>query len=283
MPHFSSFYNNPNAGFDLVFKTLSSRFAKTYELAPITHDMITTVETGVGLEVDYSFIGESPMPREWKGDRHFKELETYKYKIESKSYESTLRIKMDDLQYGQLAKYGYQVDDLAKNAKYGKSALAWKQLLLGFTQNGYDGVPFFSDNHPVTSESGGGDNNGGGAGDPWFIVDLDAGSKPIIMIQPQELETVVIDAPDSMNMFMRREVWFGTHEKYGFGYGRWQYAYGSKQTLDQTNFMLALAARAAQKNANGLPMVSQNTVLLTGTKLLSNVLTLLEAGLVGGW
>lgn len=282
MTIFSTLYNNPNAGWDLVFKTLSTRFAKKFDTTPINWDLIATRENIPALEVDYGWLGDMPTLRKWDGERQFKEVKTYSYKILAETYESTLKVKIDDLKFGKIDKYGLQVDVMAAEARNAINRMVWKKLLTGFTDVGFDGVPFFADNHPI--EGGGtGDNNGGGNGDPWFLLYTgDASLKPIIYNEAEGMSVTVVDDPASYNVFLRKEIWMGTEIKFGLGYGRWQYAFGSKQTLDQDALFDGIKKMQLFKDANGNPYGRRPDLLIAHPNLESKVLTLVEAGYVGG-
>ena len=65
-------------------------------------------------------------------------------------------------------------------------------------------------------------------------------------------EFVAMDRPEDENVFMRKKFRYGVDDRKNVGFGLWQLAYGSKQTLDATNYA---AARVATVTGAGAILV----------------------------
>ncbi|MEM5789001.1 MAG: Mu-like prophage major head subunit gpT family protein, partial [Syntrophobacteraceae bacterium] len=65
---------------------------------------------------------------------------------------------------------------------------------------------------------------------------------------------VSMDRPDDNEAFMRKKFRYGVDDRKNVGYGLWQLAYGSKQTLDATAYAAARAAMMSFKNESGVPL-----------------------------
>jgi phage major head subunit gpT-like protein len=86
-----------------------------------------------------------------------------------------------------------------------------------------------------------------------------------------------MDKPDDENVFMRKKFRYGVDDRKNVGYGLWQLAYGSKQTLDATNYAAARAAMMAFTNDEGVPLGITPTHLVVPPTLESNGRTVVEA------
>jgi len=73
-----------------------------------------------------------------------------------------------------------------------------------------------------------------------------------------------MDRPDDENVFMRKKYRYGVDDRKNVGYGLWQLAYGSKQTLDATNYSAARTAMMSLTNDEGVPLNIIPTHLIVG-------------------
>ena len=122
----------------------------------------------------------------------------------------------------------------------------------GFTTPCYDGQYFIDTDHPVGS--GTVSNHGGGSGTAWFLLDTTKALKPLIFQSRKEVEFVTRDRPDDEHVFMKKKYLYGVDRRDNAGYGLWQLAYGSKQTLDETGYAAAREAMLAFRDSEGKPL-----------------------------
>lgn len=116
-----------------------------------------------------------------------------------------------------------------------------------FTENSFDGVPYFSKLHPRFSAGGvqvNHDDAGGGSG-YWYLFDTSI-LAPVIW---QWLKRPAMEdfGPDSERARREREVAWDLHLDAGWGMGLWYYGYASNKPLNEANLNTAIEAMRAIK------------------------------------
>lgn len=224
-------------GLQTVFNNAFSKVETTFEQYSMRVPSTTAQE-------QYGWMGMIPGLREWIGDRQLSNIRTYDFTIKNKPWERTLTINRDHIDDDQVGIYAPMTTSLALEAKRHPQELVDSLLLNGFTNLCYDGQPFFNANHPTYNEDGSitlVSNTGGGAGAAWFLVDDTRGIMPIIFQVRKDPEFVGMHDLDDERVFMAKEYRMGVDWRGNVGYGLWQFAYGSKQTLDATNYQAGRA------------------------------------------
>ena len=128
---------------ELLTAGLKTAFFQTFGETPAQWDKIATVVPSERDTEQYAWLGALPGMREFLDERSPADLKPYSYAIKNKTWESTLsidRTALEDDQYGQIA---LRVRQMALVAKQHLDSIVFGLLGLGFTSNGYDGVPFF--------------------------------------------------------------------------------------------------------------------------------------------
>jgi phage major head subunit gpT-like protein len=259
-----------------IYKSFSTVFNQAFDAAPSQVDLIAMRAPSSGRSVDYKWLGDFPTMREWLGDRVIKDLGAFHYEITNRDFESTVEVDRNDIEDDQIGVYTPMIQGLAQASKNHPDILAFALLAAGFNTLCFDGQYFFDDNHPVGD--GLGNNTGGGASTPWYLLDLSRPIKPIILQVRKQPEFVAMDRPDDEHAFMRKKFRYGVDDRKNVGYGLWQLAYGSKQTLDTTYYAAARAAMMAFKKEDGVtPLGIVPTHLLCGATLEASGKALLEA------
>lgn len=76
-----------------------------------------------------------------------------------------------------------------------------------------------------------------------------------MIFQPRRAaEFVAKDQLTDDNVFMRKEFLYGVDYRGNVGYGLWQLAYASKQTLDAAGYEAARASMRSRKSNAGVPL-----------------------------
>ncbi len=236
----SAFFTGLKTVFNNAFAKVETTFEKYSMRVPST----TSQE-------QYGWMGMIPGLREWIGDRQLANIRTYDFTIKNKSWERTLTANKDHILDDQMGIYSPMAGALALEAKRHPQELVDSLLLNGFANLCYDGQPFFNANHPTYNEDGSValvSNNGGGAGAAWFLIDDTRGIMPIIFQVRQEPNFVAMFDDTDERVFMAKEFRYGVDWRGNVGYGLWQLAYGSKQTVDETGYQ---AARSAMMTMTG--------------------------------
>jgi len=258
-----------------IYKAFSTIFNQALEAAASQVDLVAMRVPSTSRSVDYKWLGNFPMMREWLGDRVIKDLSGFHYEVLNKPFESTIEVDRDDIEDDQIGVYTPMIQGLAQSAKVHPDILAFALLKLGFSTPCFDGQYFFDTDHEVKGVSVA--NSAGGSGTGWYLMDLSRPIKPIILQIRKVPEFVAMDKPDDENAFMRKKYRYGVDDRKNVGFGLWQLAYGSKQTLDTTAYAAARAAMMSFTNDEGTPLGIKPTHLVVPPTLESAGRTVLEA------
>ena len=226
-----------------IYKSFSTIFNQAFDMAPSMWNLVAMQTPSSGKSVDYKWLGDFPMMQEWIGDRAIKDLSAFSYTITNKSYESTIEVDRDDIRDDEIGVYTPMFQGLGQGAKAHPDILVFALLAAGFSTVCFDGQYFFDTDHPVGD--GTASNDGGGSGNPWFLMDLSRPIKPLILQIRQRPEFVAQDKPTDENVFMRKKYRYGVDDRKNVGFGLWQLAHGSKDTLNAANYATARAAMMA--------------------------------------
>jgi phage major head subunit gpT-like protein len=241
----------------------------------------TEVPSTTGKE-EYGWLGKFPSMREWVGDRVINNLKTYDYSIKNKDFEATVEVDRNDIEDDNIGVYTPMFQEMGISAVQHPDSLVFQMLKAGFATLCYDGQFFFDTDHPVLDANGVEQsvaNTDGGAGTPWFLIDDSRALKPVIFQNRKKAQFVSLDRPDDPNVFNRKKFIHGVDARYNVGFGFWQMAWGSKQTLDDAHYGAARAAMMGMTGDYGRPLGVRPRVLVVppslesaGLKLLNNEL-----------
>lgn len=242
------------AAFNTGFRGITPDWSKVATLVPSN----TKTET-------YAWMGQFPRLREWIGDRQVKNIAQSSYAITNKKFESTISVKRDDIDDDQYGVYAPLFQEMGFAAATHPDELVFALLAAGFATACYDGQYFFDTDHPVGD--GTVSNHGGGAGTPWFLLDTSRSLKPLIFQKRRDYKLSTLQNLEDPNVFLRDEFLYGVDARCNVGYGFWQMAFGSKQTLDAAGFNSAFAAMIGQKSDDGRPLGVRPTLLVVPATL----------------
>jgi phage major head subunit gpT-like protein len=262
-------------GFNAAFKSgLDSQAASQF-------GRIATTVPSTTREQDYGWLGKIPNVREWAGDRVVHNIAQAGYTIKNKSYELTISVSRDDIEDDNLGIYTPMFTELgaASNSHYDQ--LVFSLLKAGFATACYDKQYFFDTDHPVLAADGqtvnSVANTDGGSGTPWFLIDDSRMLKPIILQKRKAWDLVRKDNPTDDNVFDRKEFVYGTDARHNVGFGFWQFAWGSKQTLNKANYGSARAAMQGMKGDFDRPLGVRPRLLVVPPALEQAGLEILNA------
>lgn len=240
------------ANLEAIYRTFSTIFNQALETAKGQKDLLAMTVPSTGRAVDYKWLGEFPMMKEWVGDRVIKDLSAFDYSIKNRRFESTIEVDRDDIDDDQIGIYGPMIQGLAQAAGVHPDLLVFTLLKAGWTEKCYDGKAFFATDHKVGK--GTASNSGGGSGTPWYLLDLSRPIKPMVLQIRKKPQFVAMDKPDDEHAFMRAKFRYGVDDRKNVGFGLWQLAYGNKNTLDATAYANGRAAMMNFKNDEGVPL-----------------------------
>jgi phage major head subunit gpT-like protein len=244
------------------------------------HKRITTVVPASTKEQKYGWLGKVPNVREWIGPRQIQNLTQSDYSIKEKALELTLAVDKDDIETDNLGIYKPLFTEMGSSTGAQWDMMAFAQLASGFATNCYDGQFFFDTDHPVLDANGVSQsvaNTDGGAGTAWFLLDVSRAIKPIILQKRKDFTFTSLDKNTDQNVFMNKEFIYGADARANTGFGFWQMAWGSKQTLNAANYAIARAGLGGMKGDGGRPLGLSGNLLVVppalesaGRKLLNS-------------
>jgi phage major head subunit gpT-like protein len=259
--------------FTAVFNAAFQETQTWFERAAMTVPASTRI-------MDYKFLLDFPMVREWLGDRQISSLEPKAYQVETKDWEATIEVDRNDIEDEQLGFYNPIVAALAQEARKHPEKLIADLMSAGFTTACYDGQYFFDTDHPVGTGTAA--NFGGGSGSPWFLLDTSRAIKPFIFQLRREVQLVRMDRQDDEHAFMRKKYRYGVDYRGAAAYGLWQLAYSSKESLNPTNYAAARTAMMSLTNSEGRPLAIKPSLLLVPPSLEAQAREILQAQFIIG-
>lgn len=245
------------ANLDSLRVGFSTAFNTGLGQAPGQFERVATVIRSTQKEQKYGWLGKIPNVREWIGPRAIQNLMQHDYAIKEKPFELTIGVDKDDIETDNLGIYTPMFTEMGQSSGSKKDSLVFDLLKAGFSTNCYDGQFYFDTDHPVLDEAGQQTtvaNTDGGSGTPWFLLDVSRALKPILLQVRKDFEFQSMTDPTSQNVFMNKEFIYGTDARMNVGFGFWQMAWGSKQTLNATNYATARAALSGMKGDYGRPL-----------------------------
>lgn len=270
--------NQSNLG--RLFTGYSAAFQRGLGQADPQWNRVATRVPSTTREEKYAWLGQTPNLREWIGDRVIKSIEAHDYSIKNKSWESTIEVGRDDIEDDTYGVYSPLFEEMGRSTAAHPNQLVFSLLGQGFATACYDGQYFFDTDHPVLDEDGkvtSVSNTGGGSNDAWFLIDDSRALKPILYQVRKDYNFVRQDREEDENVFMRKSFRYGVDGRSNVGFGFWQFAYGSKQTLDKTSYKAARTALMGMKGDYGRPLGLRPRLLVVPPALEEAGLELLNA------
>jgi phage major head subunit gpT-like protein len=263
-----------------LYTAFTAVFNAAFQETPTWHEQVAMVVPANTRIMDYKFLLDFPMVREWIGDRQISSLEPKAYQVETKDWEATIEVERNDVEDEQLGFYNPIVAALAQEARKHPEKLIADLMVAGFSTPCYDAHYFFGADHPVGS--GAASNFGGGSGTPWFLLDTSRAIKPFIFQLRRGVQLVRMDRQDDEQAFMRKKYRYGVDYRGAAAYGLWQLAYATKESLNDTNYAAARTAMMSLSNAQGRPLGIKPNMLLVPPSLEAQAREILQAQFIVG-
>ncbi len=256
------------ANLETTFKGFKAVYDAAFKAAPSEIDKIAMRVGSETSEEEYGWLGQFPSLREWIGDRIVHELTSDGFKIKNRKFESTVKVKRDDLSDDRFGIYKPLFDEMGRVTKQHPDRLAFELLTQGFATPCFDRQFFFDADHPQESETTGAtvtaSNVQAGGGEPWFLLDLSRGIKPVIFQEREKYRFQKVDADTDHNVFMRDEYLYGIRARVNVGFGLWQLAFASKADLTAANLRAAFTAMTNFRGDRGQLLGIRPTHLVVG-------------------
>lgn len=276
------------ANLDIAFNGFKTLFNDAFQGAPSAYREIASVVPSSSAEETYGWLGQIQTFREWVGPRVVHNLSAHTYTIRNRDYENTVSVGRNDFEDDKYGIFGPAFSEMGRAAAEFPDQLVFALLAAGFETTCYDGQYFFDTDHPVRLNGPDGEptsvaNTDGGSGTPWFVLDTSRMVKPVIFQERRPLGNLVSkDRPEDDNVFTNKEYIYGSDGRCNVGFGLWQLAWGSKQTLNATNYATARAALMGMKGDGGRTLGVRPTTLVVGPSLESAALKIVNSEFASG-
>mgnify|MGYP002737175389 CR=1 FL=1 len=273
------------ANLSTLFNALNAAFNKGFTGADNVYTKVAMVVPSSASSETYGWLGTFPKMREWIGDRQIQNLAAATYAIQNRKFENTVSVGRTDIEDDRYGVFSPIMAEMGKSAAEHPNELVFSLLAEGFTSKCYDGQYFFDSDHPVTDASGANasvSNTGGGSGTPWFLLDISRAIKPLVFQERLPYKLTALTEDNDENVFWKDEYIYGVRARSNAGFGLWQLAYGSKQTLDAASYAAARAAMQNMRGDGGRPLGIKPTLLVVPPSLESAGLKLLNSELATG-
>ena len=265
---------------DSIFTAFNTRFNAGFTAAPSFYRDCAMFVNSSSREETYAWLGNSAPIREWIGPRVVSSLSGFGYTIKNKIFEKTQGVQREDIEDEKVGLYGPMFEMMGREVAMFPDEQVFSLLANGFTTECYDGQFFFDSDHPVglsgIVEPVSVSNIQTGSGPAWFLMDCSQPLKPLIYQERKPFQFVRKDREEDDNVFFNREFVYGTDGRSNVGFGLWQLAFGSKATLDATNYPAARATMQSIKSDAGKVLGIKPTHLFVGPALEEKGLRLLN-------
>jgi phage major head subunit gpT-like protein len=261
---------------ETAFKAAFNAGFSSLKEQELPHLMLATTVPSNTKQNYYGFLGQFPKFQQWVGDRVLKSLSTHDYTLANLPFETTVEVSRDDIEDDQYGVYTPMMENLGYAARVHPTEILFDLIAAGHSTLCYDGQYFFDTDHPVGAGTVS-NYDATGAGAMWILADLRRPLKPFIlqMRTPHKFTSFAKDSDE--HVFMTRKFIYGSDARLNVGFGLWQQAYASLNTLNSTNFQTYVAAMAAFKSDEGRPLGIMPTHLICGPSNRAAAETLLKA------
>jgi phage major head subunit gpT-like protein len=125
------------------------RFRQAYQKVTPLYTQFAQVIPSTTRTQSYPIQAKIAKLRQWKGERQVQNAKAYAYELTNEKYELTLGIPVEDFEDDQLGVYAATIEDMGESAALWPDDLVFAAILAGETEEAYDGMAFFSNNHSL--------------------------------------------------------------------------------------------------------------------------------------
>lgn len=267
------------ANLQILNQAFSAAFANGLANVQPMWNAVATMVPSTTAEQKYGWLGKITKFREWIGERQFQNLAAFDYAIRNKTWENSVEVDRDEIEDDQYGVYRPVFEQLGQDAALHPDELVFGLLKAGFATTCYDGQYFFDTDHPVGAPGAqvSVSNFQGGAGTAWYLLDTTKVIKPIIYQKRRDYAITAKTDLKAENVFAQNKFQWGADGRSNVGFGLWQLAYASKQTLNTANYSAARAAHQSFVGDNGKPLVIRSAELWVPPSLEQAALEVVQA------
>lgn len=255
---------------DLVFKGVQTVYNDAYAAAPAYADKIAMTVPSQARDETCGWLGQFPQMREWIGSRHFHDLKAHSFSIKNRSFESTIKVKADDISDDRLGIFKPMFGEMGWQARQHPEQMIFELLAAGFDTKCFDGSTYFSETHTVIDakeKKVDVSNMQDGTGPAWFLLDTSRMMRPIVWQVREGYTFISMASPGNPTVFLNGEHSCGVNARVNAGFGLWQLAYASKAELTPDNYAAARAAMMSFRSDSGRVLGINPTTLVVSPAL----------------
>ena len=250
-----------NQGFNASFMQGWDSVAPTWQQVAMEIPSTTDAE-------NYGWLEQIPGMREWIGQRQIHNLKSTGVSVKNRDWEHTLGVDVNAIEDDKFGTFALAFKMQGEVVRSHPDGLVWGLLPGGFTDTGLDGQYFFDSDHVgynAAKAEVAYSNVQAGGGSPWFLLDLSRSfMKPVALQMRKQPQYVQLNQPNDQMVFMEKKVLYGADARYAAFYAFHQLAFGSKATLDVTNYEAARTAMGSQYKPDGTKLPVRSTHLVVG-------------------
>ena len=263
-----------------IYVGLNTLFNAAFQSAANWYEKVAMTVPSGGASLDYKFLLDFPMVREWVGDRLIRSLEGKSWQVFNKDWETTIEVMRNHITDDQIGLYSPIVAQLAFEAKKHPDILIADLLKNGASQKCFDGQNFFATSHRAGKQTF--SNLDAGAGAAWYLLATQRPIRPLVFQTREAVKLVSMIQETDENVFMRKSYRYGVDYRGNVAYGLWQLAYCCTKGLTADNFEAGKTAMAAYSNADGRVLGIVPNLLVCPPSLEGAGRRLLKSGIVIG-
>ncbi len=253
-----------------IFKEWKASYQAAFAKAVAKWDQIATLVPSSGSGNIYPMLSQWPEFKEWLGDRVFKNLKVSKYELTNRQFESSVEVPVNTIKDDTFGVFKPMMEFMGDAAARFPDKLVFQAVAAGATSLCYDGQFFYDTDHPivvdeVATTASNYDATGGGA--LWVLVDTKRPLKPFILQEREKITFKQLTKVDDETVLISNMYRYGADGRFAAGYGFWQMAYGSLNTLNAANFLTYRAAMMARKSDEGGPLEIMPDTIIVGPSL----------------
>ena len=256
-----------SANLDAIRVGFNASYQQGLDQAETQYGRVATTVPSSAASEKFGWLAKIPNVREWFGDRVVQNISEHDYEIKNKDFELTIGVDRNAIMDDTLGVYAPLFQEMGLSTAAHPDQLVFALMKAGFATECFDGQFFFDTDHPVLDANGDPQsvaNTDGGGGEPWFLMSTRRAIKPIIYQTRKPWEFVALDNPNDQNVFHKKEFQYGVDNRSNVGFGFWQMAWGSKQTLEQATYKLARESLIGMKGDYDKPLGIMPDLLVTG-------------------
>lgn len=254
---------------EALVATMSAKYTTGLNAATPQWNKIATEVPSSSAANFYGWLKDLPGIAEWVGERQLAELGKHGYSITNKTFESSIKVKRDDVDDDQIGMYSVIAQNYGRQVALFPDQLSFPLLVAGFSTLCFDGQNYFDTDHPLGDSGNSVYSNVVGdpsadTGSPWFVLD---NSQILLPIVYQNRRPFVFKNmnPNEEYAWFNNALAAGVDGRCNVGFGFPQICIGSKAELTGANYEAAKTLLGNMKKSDGTPLGTRATTLVVGT------------------